>query len=145
MKGILILLLVLTSAVFCFGQAASFKVSIMVESKNKQTQEAIESYITQGLLALGDVELTDKDAYYQIRIIGLEDENAGARRTEYTLSAVINWRATCTGVGQRKSCYVLDEHLLIKGNNNDLRSLCDQITVFFDSHSLKPLRPTAKQ
>ena len=152
LKSLRALLLIFTFSLACFAQQNNFKVSVKVESNDRQVQDEIENHVTRRLLALGDVELTDQDAYYEIKIIGVEDEktvggrskSGGNGKSGYTLSAVINWRATCLGVGRRKNCYVLDDHLLLKGGAGDLQNLCEKIISHFDAHSLKPLRPTAK-
>lgn len=143
MKTIKALFLILIFAVVCFGQKTNFKVSVIVESNNKQTQEAIKNYITHGLLSLGDVEMTETDAYYNVIVSGLADENGNG--AGYTLSTVINWRATCEkAVRQRKSCYVFDNHILLRGSVSNLQSLCEKIVDFFNSNSLEPLRPPVK-
>jgi hypothetical protein len=153
-KSLRAALLIFTFSLACFAQQNNFKVSVKVESNDKQIQDEIENHITRRLLALGDVEVSDENAYYEIKIIGVEDEKTvagGVRRNSgssgksgSTLSAVINWRATCLGAGQRKNCYVLDDHLLLKGGAGDLENLCEKIISHFDANSLKPLRPTAK-
>lgn len=144
MKIIQSLLLILALTFFCFGQKTNFKVSVTVESNNKQSQEAIKNYITRGLLSLGDVELTETDAYYKVIITGLADENEHING--YTLSTVINWRATCEKAQkQKKSCYVFDNHILIRGNAANLQNLCEQIVAFFNTNSLEPLRPPVNE
>jgi hypothetical protein len=145
MKILQILFLTAAFAPVCFGQNTNFKVSLTVEAENKQAEEAIRNYISQKLLSLGDVELTETDAYYKLIIAGIGDEHGSGRETKYTLSTVINWRATCEKAErQKRSCYVFDSHFLVQGSAGSLQSLCEKIVARFNSGSLEPLRPPIK-
>jgi hypothetical protein len=145
MKILQILFLIAAFAPVCFGQDTNFKVSLTVEAENKQAAETIRNYISQKLLSLGDVELTETNAYYKVLIIGIGDEHESNREAKYTLSTVINWRATCEKAErQKRSCYVFDSHFLVRGSANSLQSLCEKIVARFNSASLEPLRPPVR-
>lgn len=145
MKILQTLFLIAVCAAVGFGQNINFKVSLTVEANDKKSEEIIRNYVSQKLLALGDVELTDTDAYYKILIKGIEDEHGSGRETKYTLSTVISWRATCEKADrQKKSCYVFDNQFLVQGNAATLQSLCEKIVATFNADSLEPLRPPVK-
>lgn len=145
MKILQTLFLIAALAAVGFGQKTNFTVWLTVEADNKQTEEAIRNYVSQKLLSLGDVELTETDAYYKILITGSEDEHGSGRETKYTLSTVVNWRATCVKADrQKKSCYVFDNNFLVQGNAASLQSLCEKIVAAFNANSLEPLRPPVK-
>lgn len=146
MKILQTLFLILACAFFCFAQKTYFQVSLEVDSDNKQSAEAIRNYLSQKLLALGDVELTDTNAYYKILVTAIEDEHESGRESKITLSTVVNWRATCEKADRtKKSCYVFDNHFLVRGSAGGLKNLCEKIVSNFNTDSLEPLRPMVKQ
>jgi hypothetical protein len=146
MKKLILLILIVCGMSFLgFGQSFKFVVNVDVQLREKDLQDKVESYVTRELRSLGDVEISNKDPFYTIRILGLKDRTVGGRSLGYTLSTVIIWHSTCLTpsaktVQDTYPCEIFDDHYIRSGSDDDLQDLCKDIVTNFDIRSLKPLR-----
>lgn len=138
-----VLLLILVLSFAAFGQKTIVSVSIDVQSKNKDLQNTVQSYIEREVRSLRDVEIRDKNPFYSISIIVLENETQDGYKSGYTLSTVVTWHTTCQAFNKidTYSCKVFDDHLISVAPTDGLRGACEKIITMFDTRSIKPLRP----
>lgn len=134
---------VLFTLIFAFSASAQtrrFKVSLSVQAENQDIADVVETYLTRELRAISDVDIVE-EGFYQIKVFVLQSETASGRMTGYTVSTVINWRATCVNSeGKTRPCYVYDDAYLNTSPPEQLKQLMTEIITDFNTRSLKPLR-----
>ena len=134
-----------------------FSVRLKISAQGDMKSE-IESYISRELRSLGDVYLVDNDEAYRIGIIAFELINTGGRKDGYAVTALItstfptDLLATVLsshGVskdGVKTWRDIADEHerverfILDTCGRSDLRKVCEQIVIDFDTKILEPIR-----
>jgi len=133
-------------------QPFSSKVFISVSGEDNIKDE-VESYISQELISLGDIIVTDKEPDWIIEIIAIEVKTKSGPKSGVDLSIVLlkpfnnqiivnlvskeskEWVSS-----QTSDLYRISRHWIEIGAPEDLRSICNDIVADFNSHYIQPAR-----
>jgi hypothetical protein len=134
------------------SQSFSARVSLSV-SANEKIKGSIEGYIASELWSLDGITLTDVNPRWVLSVVALESETKGGLKLGLTLSTVVlepfdnQYVVSLVSPKSRKAVssftsglYRYSDHWISMGALQDLRTLCENIVVTFDSNHIRPAK-----